>query len=69
MDNLVALIREWHPFGQFVMILVVAAMITLIGLMTFNAIEKFINHTLPVIIRGWPPGYKEDNTEDDEDDK
>lgn len=67
MDNLVLLIKEWWPIAQFIFILLIGLVAAIFAVMTFNAIEKFFNHTLPVIFRGWPPGYEEDNTNESED--
>jgi hypothetical protein len=68
MDNLVNLIREWHGIAQFVMILAIAFIFAVASVMVFNAIERFFNQTLPVLIRGWPPYDVDEDEDDDEDD-
>lgn len=69
MDNFVFLIKEWNGIAQFIFILLVALFLAIGAVMIFNGIEKFVNHTLPIIFRGWPPGYtEEDDAGDNKDD-
>ena len=65
MDNLVALLREWHPVAQFFFMSVLTATAAFILFTVLMEIAKFFNRTLPIIFRGWPP---EDNYTDDEKD-
>jgi len=65
MDNIAALIRDWHPIGQFVFLSFITCIIGIFSVMLFNMVERFLNHTLPVIVRGWPPGYSEEEKDED----
>lgn len=66
MDNLVILIKEWHPVAQFIIVFILAFSAATISVMVFNGIERFFNTTLPILVRGWPPGHEEIVEEDEE---
>ncbi len=68
MDSIINIIREWNGVAQFVIILVLAAGIAGAVTILFSTIDRFINKTLPIIIRGWPPNYVEEKDDDEKSD-
>jgi hypothetical protein len=53
-NEFLTLTKDWHPFFSF---FIVALAISIIGFAIVSIIyetSKFIGHTLPILVRGWP---------------
>ena len=64
-QSVLDIVRAWHMVVQFLFAATVATLGSFI-LMALTAMAgEFINQTLPVLLRGWPP----DHCKKDEDDE
>lgn len=55
------IVRGWNVWGQFFFVIIIATLGTGVGMATIGLIGDFINNTLPILIRGYPKKYDEDN--------
>lgn len=49
------IIRSWNGVGQFLFVICIASLGTMIMLAVSGIIGEFINNTIPVLLRGYPP--------------
>lgn len=61
--EIIQLVKEWNMFGQFLFVMGIATLGTTILLAFVGLIGNFVNNTIPVLLRGYPP----ENTPEDED--
>ena len=62
-NEVLEIIRTWPVIAQVLMAMVMSASITILGIAVIGYIGDFINHSLPIILRGYPP-YKKEDAED-----
>lgn len=64
-NDIIEIIKTWHSVAQFLLFfgIILAALLT--AAFTVHEIAKFFNDTLPILVRGWPPRYKDESEEDD----
>ena len=55
------IVRSWNVWGQFFFVIIIATLGTGVGMATIGLIGDFINNTLPILIRGYPKKYDEDD--------
>lgn len=55
------IVRGWNVWGQFFFVIIIATLGTGVGMATIGLIGDFINNTLPILIRGYPKKYDEDD--------
>lgn len=60
--EILEMVRNWHVFAQFLFVMGIATLGTFIALAITGLIGDFINHTLPVLFRGYP---SQNRSEDD----
>jgi len=65
-NEILELIRAWPFYCQVLISMVIATVITILGVAVIGYIGDFMNNALPVIIRGYPPPHiKEEPEEND----
>ncbi len=57
------MIRNWNGLGQFLVIISLAGFGTLIVLAILGIVGDFLNHSLPLMLRGHPPKENEETAE------
>lgn len=53
--QLLDIVRNWNGFGQFLFVMGIATLGTTVLLALTGLVGTFINKTLPVLFRGYPP--------------
>lgn len=65
-NEILELIRAWPVYCQVLISMVIATVITILGVAVVGYFGDFMNNALPIIIRGYPP-YRKEETEEEND--
>lgn len=65
-NEILELIRAWPAFYQVLISMVIATVVTILGVAFIGYIGDFMNNALPIIIRGYPPYRQNDDEQEDE---
>ena len=65
MIQILEIIRSWHFFAQLLFAMFIATLGTLIMVSVIGAVGDFFNNSLPTLIRGYPPSYRDEGDETD----
>jgi hypothetical protein len=52
LQQILDMVRAWDIWGQVLFVIITASLGTVLGMTIAGIIGQFINHTLPILIRG-----------------
>lgn len=65
-NEILELIRAWPVYCQVLISMIIATVITILGVAVVGYFGDFMNNALPIIIRGYPPCKKEEDDKEND---